>query len=266
MIKCLCHCQPDMKMFRLVRAPTGRDALGSTTSRRSLRRSSCKTSTSTLKTRPRLPTEAISPMSPMRRCRSWVCPFLPILYFNHEIDCICLFSQGALWQLLWGCLRWVRGQIWTGSENHQKCWQKCILLGWGDERVRQLGWSSGNWEDKYWDNFKTTLKTGGERVREVQEGGGRREGGQRPQQPMVWRKVCCQLPHFKHKNSKSRNAFYLIFQPGPSMPSSPRWLTSAKLAADSETLLLSSLIDYQFTPLLSINHTRLLIFHTHLSI
>ena len=138
--------QPDMKMLRLVRAPTGKDAPGSTTSRRSLRRSSSKTSTSTLKTRPRLPTEAILPMSPMRRCRSWVCPFLPILYFNHEIDCICLFSQGALWQLLWGCLRRVRGQIWTGSKNHQKCWQskKIIRLGWGDERVRQLGWSSGN--------------------------------------------------------------------------------------------------------------------------
>ena len=123
-----CHCQPDMKMLRLVRAPTGRDALGSTTSRRSRRRSSSKISTSTLKTPPKLPTEAISPMSPMRRCRSWVCPFLPILYFNHEIDCICLFSQGALWQLLWGCLRRVRGQIWTGSENHQKCWQSKKII------------------------------------------------------------------------------------------------------------------------------------------
>ena len=65
--------KPDVKMLRRVLAPTGRGVLGSTTSRRSRRQFCSKTSTSTLKTRPKLPMEAISPMSLMRRCRSWYC-------------------------------------------------------------------------------------------------------------------------------------------------------------------------------------------------
>ena len=35
------------------------------------------------------------------------------------IVCICFFP-GALWQLLWGCLRWVRGQVWTGRKDCSK--------------------------------------------------------------------------------------------------------------------------------------------------
>jgi hypothetical protein len=43
-----------------------------------------------------------------------------------------------------------------------------IYLGGGDERVRQPG-----------------RPPGGERLRQVQAGGGRREGSRRPQQPLV---------------------------------------------------------------------------------
>ena len=128
-------------VLRRVPAPTGRDALGSTTSRHFLRLSCSKISTSTLKTRPKLPMEAISPMSPMRRCRSQICQhghLLKILVWN----CVCFndcnrFFLGALWQLLWGCVCWVRGQVWTGRKILPKMLEKVNnVTGGGDERVR----------------------------------------------------------------------------------------------------------------------------------
>ena len=62
-------------LLRRARAPTERDVRGSTTSRRSLKPSCCRTSTSTRRTRPKPPTGAIWPMLPMRRCRSTMTTF-----------------------------------------------------------------------------------------------------------------------------------------------------------------------------------------------